>query len=242
MKTRKSRLGKRSPRFLYELERRLRAEYGSPRHHNPDDPLDDLIFVVLSRMTQEVKYLRTYRALKQRMPTWGEVRDAPLPDVEDVIHDAGLARTKSRQIRAILKEIETREGRLDLTRLSRLPDSEVESYLTTLPGVSRKTARCVMLYALDRPTCPVDAHVWRISQRLGLAAPGSWTESRTAALEESIPVGIRASLHVTLISHGRAICRARQPLCNVCPVQDFCPRIGLKQGSERNASVSRSKA
>lgn len=173
-------------------------------------------------MTQEIKYRRTYYELRQRMPTWGEVREAPLCALEDVIRDAGLAHTKARQIRAILDEVLSREGHLDLARLRGLPDLEVESYLTSLPGVSHKTARCVMLYTLGRDTCPVDAHVWRISQRLGLSVQGTWTERRSLALEATIPKGIRGSLHVTLVSHGRATCRARTPLCTVCNIRSLC--------------------
>jgi endonuclease III len=224
MKTRKSiQVKPDSPRRLRQIERRLRAAHGQPRHHNPSDPLEDLIFVLLSRMTQEVKYLRTYQALRREMPTWGAVRDAPADALEDVLQDAGLAPTKSRHIQAILKEIEAREGALDLSRLHGLPDEDVEAYLATLPGVARKTARCVMLYALGRETCPVDAHVWRVMKRLGVAPDRPWSEAAALRLEESIPREIRSSLHVTLVSHGRKICRARSPRCQECVLRDLCP-------------------
>lgn len=224
MKTRKS-AGVKPTRAqrLNEIERRLRQTYGQPRHYNPTDPLDDLIFLVLSRMTQEVKYLRTYEALRQRMPTWGLVRDAAGSELEDVIRDAGLAATKSRQIQAILKEIEAREGVLDLSRLRALPDDEVEAYLTSLPGVACKTARCVMLYALGRKTCPVDTHVWRVMQRLGMAPDQPWSERDARRLEQAIPINLRSSLHVTLVEHGRAVCRARRPLCGECVLATLCP-------------------
>lgn len=231
MKTRKRKAGKWSPRKFVVLEKRLRSEYGSPRHHNPEGALDDLVFVVLSRMTQEVKYLRTYRALKERLPDWGQVRDADTVTLEEVIHDAGLAPTKSRQIKALLEEIDAREGSLDLYRLHSLSDEQAEAYLASLPGVSRKTARCVMLYALGRNVCPVDAHVWRVSQRLGLAPAGAWTEVRASALELLIPEPLRASLHVTLISHGRAVCRARRPRCELCPIRSLCQRVGVAAAS-----------
>lgn len=179
------------------VEARLHRAYGRPTHHNPIDPLDDLIFLVLSRMTQEVKYLRAYDQLRDAMPSWSLVRDADTEMLEDLLHDAGLARTKSHQIQAILREIEEREGRLDLRHLRHLPDDEAEAYLTSLPGVARKTARCVMLYALGRDTCPVDAHVWRVMGRLGLAPQTAWSERASRDLEERIPREIRGSLHVT---------------------------------------------
>jgi len=185
--------------------------------------LDNLVFLILSRMTQEVKYLRTYQALREALPDWGLVMDAPAEQLEDVLQYAGLAATKSRHIQAILKEIEAREGALDLSRLRMLSDDEVEEYLCSLPGVSRKTARCVMLYALGRDTCPVDTHVWRVMQRLGVAPDKPWNEGDGQRLEELIPTGLRASLHVTLVAHGRSICRARRPLCDECVLMRLCP-------------------
>jgi len=226
MKTRKSsRVKPDARRRLAEIERRLRSAYGHPCHHNPSDPLDDLIFLVLSRMTQEVKYLRTYEALREALPSWGAVLDAPSHDLEGLLQDAGLATTKSRQIQAILTEIEAREGALDLSHLRGLTDDEVEAYLTSLPGVARKTARCVMLYALDRNTCPVDTHVWRIMRRLGFALDAPWSERNAGRLEEMIPESLRPSLHVTLVAHGRAICRARRPLCGDCVLAALCPSV-----------------
>lgn len=224
MKTRKSRLVNFAAlQQLGEIERRLRAAYGQPRHHNPSDPLDDLIFVVLSRMTQETKYLRTYWKLRRQMPSWGAVMDVPADDLVEVIQDAGLAPTKSRHIQAILREVQRREGTLDLRRLRELPDEEVESYLTSLPGVARKTARCVMLYTLGRDVCPVDTHVWRIMRRLGIVVNRPWSEGNAQQLESALPRQLRASLHVTLIAHGRATCRSRRPRCPECTLMALCP-------------------
>ena len=209
--------------ILREVERRLRREHGQPRHHNPRDPLDDLVFVALSRMTQEVKYLRTYHALRQKLSTWEEVRDAPRGQLVYLLQDAGLAQTKAQHLQDLLREVQRREGKLNLDRLKGLEDAEVEAYLITLPGVATKTARCVMLYALGCDTFPVDAHVWRVSQRLCIAQPGAWTDQRGRELESAIPAGIRASLHVTLVSHGRKVCVARSPKCLECVLMDLCP-------------------
>lgn len=174
-------------------------------------------------MTQEVKYLRTYEALRDALPTWEAVVDAPSRCIEDLFRDAGVAPTKTRQIQTILKEVQRREGALDLGRLRGLSDDDVEVYLTSLHGVARKTARCVMLYALDRNTCPVDTHVWRVMRRLGFAPDRPWSEGGAVKLEETIPRRLRASLHVTLISHGRAICRSRRPRCSQCVLAPRCP-------------------
>lgn len=223
MKTRKRKMVKGSERLLREIESRLRNRYGAPRHFNPIDPLDDLIFLVLSRMTQELKYRRTYEALRIAMPTWEMVRDAPSSEIEELIHDAGLAKTKTSQIQEILREVSRREMRLDLAHLKKWSDDEIEEYLTSLPGVGRKIARCVMLYALDRNTCPVDTHVLRVMTRLGFSEGCSWTERRARDIEAQIPQDIRASFHVTLLSLGREVCRAKLTLCGECPIGPLCP-------------------
>ena len=109
----------------------------------------------------------------------------------------------------------------------------VEQYLTSLPGVARKTALCVMLYALDRDVLPVDTHVWRVAQRLGIAPAGGWSEGRGRALEAAIPRELRGSLHVTMIAHGRRVCRARAPICESCTLADLCPTAGPNQRGAR---------
>ena len=210
-------------RRIREIERRLKNAYGRPRHFNPADPLDDLIFLVLSRMTQEIKYVRTYSRLRSSLSTWNEVRDAPPDELEELIHEAGLASTKAAQIQALLAEIEAREGALGLHRLRSMADDEVEQYLTSLPGVARKTALCVMLYTLGREVLPVDTHVWRVAHRLGLAPAGGWSEGRGRALEATVPRELRGSLHVTMVAHGREVCRARAPGCGSCTLADLCP-------------------
>ena len=215
--------GPGSDHWIQEIERRLRKAYGQPRHFNPADPIDDLIFLVLSRMTQEIKYVRTYTRLRDTLSTWHAVRDAPPDELEALIHEAGLAPTKSAQIQAILAEIEAREGRLSLHRLRAMADDEVERYLTSLPGVARKTALCVMLYTLERAVLPVDTHVWRVAQRLDLAPAGGWSEGRGRALEAAVPTALRGSLHMTMIAHGRQVCRARRPSCEICVLADLCP-------------------
>ena len=211
---------------IEEIERRLRTAYAQPRHFNPKDPLDDLIFLVLSRMTQETKYLRTYRCLRSSLSTWHAVRDASPNELEALIREAGLARTKATQIQAILREIETREAALSLDRLRDMESGEIEAYLTSLPGVARKTALCVMLYTLGRDVLPVDTHVWRVAQRLGLAPSGEWSEGRGRALEATVPRELRGSLHVTMVAHGRCVCRATVPVCKSCMLADLCPTAG----------------
>ncbi len=215
---------------IEEIERRLRHEYGQPRHHNPHDPLEDLIFILLSRMTQEVKYVRTYEALRATYASWDLVRDAPRNELVMLLRDSGLAETKARHIRGILKELGCREGALTLNRLKNLDDEQVLLYLTSLPGVGIKTAKCVMLYAFERDVLPVDAHVWRIARRLGIATGETPTGRAVSELENRVPSGFRGSLHVTMVAHGRMVCTAQRPRCSQCVLSDLCPSRRADEG------------
>ena len=235
-------------RRLREIEARLRREYGQPRHFNPADPLDDLIFLVLSRMTQEIKYIRTYSRLRDSLSTWHAVRDAPPDELETLIHEAGLAPTKAAQIQAILGEIEAREGRLSLHRLRGMETDEVEQYLTSLPGVARKTALCVMLYTLGRDVLPVDTHVWRVAQRLGLAPAGQWSEARGACSRGRDP-GRAARITSRDNDRARPACvpRTRADLrelhaCGALSDGRCQPAIGSTSSSCTALMISRSSA
>jgi len=103
--------------------------------------------------------------------------------------------------------------------------------LLSLPGVGRKTARCILMYSLGREVFPVDTHCWRVAIRLGWIAPscsnGRCYPKDMDALQEKIPPELRYTLHVNMVSLGREICTMRQPKCPDCPLTHLCPKIGV---------------
>jgi endonuclease-3 len=103
-----------------------------------------------------------------------------------------------------------------------MPLPEVLSYLMSIDGVGPKTAACVALFALRLPAFPVDTHVRRVAGRLGLVDGRISAERAHLELTGSVPPARRYSFHVNLVRHGRAICRARRPQCERCPVSDLC--------------------
>ena len=107
-------------------------------------------------------------------PDWEEVAEAPTAAVADAIRSGGLADTKAPRIQAVLEEVRLREGRFDLSRLRTMPDDEVRSYLTSLPGIGPKTAAVVLSFALGRDAIPVDTHVHRV------ATGSAWCRRRSA--------------------------------------------------------------
>lgn len=195
--------------------------YGLPRFGNPADPLDDLIYIILSNKTSGAMSASIYHQLKAKAPTWEHVVAHGPRWLERVIRQGGLSHVKSRQIIGALRRIRSEFGRCDLRPLRGQPPDSIEAFLTALPGVSEKVAKCVMLYALDCEVLPVDTHVYRITSRLG------WTSRRRAdqthgELETLVPPKLRHAFHVGSVAHGRGICRATAPLCDECCIRKYC--------------------
>jgi endonuclease-3 len=199
----------------------LTETYGSPRFGNPSNPLDDLIYIVLSNKTSPGSARSTYQRLRQRFRTWNEVLSAPIAALRAVLRPAGLSAVKSRQIRAALRSIKKQFGACDLRRLKELSATDAERYLVALPGVSEKVAKCVMIYALNLPVLPVDVHVHRIAGRLGWTT-GKRADQCHAELEALVAPPLRHNFHVACIAHGRKICRPRNPLCHSCCIRRYC--------------------
>lgn len=206
----------------YLVSARLSSQYGDPRHYNKSDPLDELIFIILSAKTAEASYLRTYDALKNAFDDWFHILDTPRGSVAHIISSGGLSDKKEAQIRALLDDIKERTGAEGLNLLSKMSTNEAEEFLTSLPGVGLKTARCVLMYSLDRDVFPVDTHVRRVLSRLGIIRFERLSDKVQNSIQERVPSEIRHKLHVNLVAHGRAICRAHNPLCNSCVLSDIC--------------------
>ncbi len=224
------------PPAVRNVERRLRRLYGQPRHHNKRDPLSELVFILLSTQTREAEYRRTFSALWTAYRSWNRVRQAEPETLIRLIRFGGFARRKVSLLLQLLERVHRDHGTTSLRSLRTASTTEALAYLTSLPGVGPKTARCVAMYALKRPVLAVDTHVWRVAKRLGWIAGGKHPDTRRSAeLEASIPPGLRYSLHVTLVAHGRRVCRARAA-CNACPLRDICPRIGVNAEPELRAS------
>lgn len=199
----------------------LEQIYGTPRHGNKEDPLDELVYIKLSQQTNGPKFCSMYESLQNRYPGWFGLEQAPLEELEAILHPGGLYRQRARNLKAMATQIAEDSGRLDLSWLRNRPAAEAIIYLSSLPGVGIKTAYCVAMYSLGHDVLPVDVHVQRISERLGLLPPFLSDEKKHQILNELIPSGKRYSYHVNCISHGRMVCR-KMPKCTACSLQDFC--------------------
>ena len=210
-------------RRLRAMSKRLERAFGPLEPPRVTDPLDELIWTVLSQHTSDLNAERAFRALRDAYPDWDAVVAAEPAALAAVIRSGGLANTKAPRIQAILREILEREGRFDLSVLHELDDGAARAYLISLPGVGPKTAAVVMAFALERDAIPVDTHVHRVSRRLGLIPPKASAERAHDLLHDLVPDELKTPLHVGLIRLGREVCKAQQPRCDECPLADLCP-------------------
>jgi endonuclease-3 len=107
-----------------------------------------------------------------------------------------------------------------------LPFEDARKALMQFPGVGPKTADVVLLFSAKQPTIPVDTHVNRVAKRLGFAPMNGDYEAVRDSLQQLYDSSDYLAVHLLLIAHGRKTCRARHPLCDVCPVNAYCPTRG----------------
>ena len=206
----------------------LAATYGRPRFGNPRKPLDDLIYIVMSNKTTPEMARQVYARIRQRFPDWHDVLTARPRVLRSILRPAGLATVKSSQIRAALRRIRCDFGKCDLAGLRSRPEQEIHNYLMSLPGVSDKVAKCVMMYTMGLDVLPVDSHVHRIAKRLG------WTARRRLdqcqdELAVLVPPKRRYAFHVDCIAHGREVCRPTAPACQACCIRRHCDYYRQRQ-------------
>lgn len=213
---------------------RLRKVYGVPLANPHGRPIAELILTVLSQSTNDRNRDVAYLALRERFPSWTSVRDAPVDEIEEAIRPGGISRVKSARIKSILRAISDTAPAygadpgepLCLDWLAAQPVAEARRYLCSLPGVGRKTAACVLLFALGMREVPVDTHVSRVGTRLGWFRPGAPFDELHDAMLALTPAGAELELHLNLLRHGRRTCLARRPACGDCVLAELCPSAG----------------
>lgn len=208
-----------------------------PRMAPHGHPLAELVLTVLSQSTNDRNRDVAYLRLRERLPTWEQARDAPVEVVEEAIRPGGISKIKSARIQAILRAIsdDPRDPphELSLDWLERAPVQQSRDYLTSLPGVGRKTAACVLLFSYGLRDVPVDTHVSRVGTRLELLEPGAQFEQLHDQMLAVTPPGQELELHVNLLRHGRRTCRARAPACGECALARMCPSRALFSENKR---------
>lgn len=188
-----------------------------------EDVVGALVATILSQNTSDINSGRAFQSLKKAFPDgWDSVRLASVSAVADAIRAGGLADMKAPRIQHILHEVFERNGRTDLDHIAAWADGEIDDYLRSFPGVGPKTAACVLMFHLGRAVLPVDTHVHRVSQRLGLIGPKATPDQAHVLLPCLLKPAQVYSFHVHLIEHGRRVCHSRRPACEHCAVRPEC--------------------
>jgi len=200
----------------------LEEEYGHAAPRQRLRPLDELVLTVLSQHTSDANSDRAFESLKQRFDSWEAVRDADPGEIASAIRSGGLARIKAGRIKELLQRITEERGTLDLDDVCGMPLAEGREFLLSLTGVGPKTAACVLLFSCGLPAFPVDTHVHRVARRLGIIPPSASAEEAHGILENLVPPEEVYNFHIHLITHGRRVCKAQRPRCDVCVLAPVC--------------------
>lgn len=218
---------------LSRIDELLEVTYRSADLGNFEDPLEEVVYILLSKQTREAVYKSLYAALRTRYPTWTAMSRAQQPTLARLLRPGGFQEQRATQLlqilRAIRKDNKTRRvgpfgdppGDLTLAYLATMTDEDAERYLRSLPAIGPKSARCVLAYSLGRASFAVDTHVHRIFARLGLVRSKNRKLDHDP-FQEAVPEKIRKRFHINLVHHGRKVCRNRRPRCAKCVLVSFC--------------------
>ena len=200
----------------------LVKKYGIPPRSNvPPDAVDLLIATILSQNTNDKNSYRAFQNLKAKFGNWDLVERLPRQKIENLIKTAGLGKQKSQAIKQFLTLLKKEKGEISLDYIKNMKDEDVISELTKYNGIGTKTASCVLLFSLRRNICPVDTHVHRTVNRIGIS--DTHTPDKTfALLNRDMPGEIAHSFHTNLIRLGREICKPAKPNCSLCPLLKIC--------------------
>ncbi|MCS7099034.1 MAG: hypothetical protein RMH84_02160 [Sulfolobales archaeon] len=188
-----------------------------------EDPLSVLVAIVLSQNTNDVNSTRAYRSLAQRVgcPMKPEsILEMSVEELAEVIRVSGMHHIKARTIVNLVKSVSVEE-------LVKLDPLELRSRLLAIRGIGYKTADVFLLMYRKFPVFPIDTHIRRVLTRYGVVRRGDSYEAIRRTVENYLPEDpdYLTRAHLSLIKHGRAVCRARKPLCEMCPVSSWCAKI-----------------
>ena len=201
---------------IREIFKRLNEVY-TVRTFLDQDPYKVLVRTILSQRTRDENTDQATDALFEVYPDIYAVADAPVEEVQKLIKPAGFYRVKAGRIQEVSRILIDQYG-------GEVPDEMDE--LLKLPGVGRKTANCVFVFAFRQAAIPVDTHVHRISNRWGIADTKK-PEETELVLMEKVPKDHCVDLNDLMVQFGQTICRPIGPQCEICPLTDLCQYDGM---------------
>ena len=207
--------------FILKVNEILLKKFGKPKRNFKSDPLDILIATILSQNTNDINSHQAFLSLKKNFPDYEKILSANVKSIEKVIRIAGLGNQKAKAIKNFLKKLKADKNKLDLNFLKNYHIEKSLEFLTSFDGVGLKTASCVLLFGLHKNVCPVDTHVHRILNRLGIVKTNN-RDKTFFELHKNLPDDIAHEFHTNLIKLGRTICLSQNPKCFDCPLNKIC--------------------
>jgi endonuclease-3 len=219
---------------IKEINRVLIDYFGIPhRQKKLPNPIDILIGTILSQNTNDKNSYAAFLNLKNHISSWEDILKMKQSQLEDLIRVAGLGKQKSKTIISLLKNLKKDFGKISLSHLRKISNEQILSELTSHKGIGVKTASCVLLFSLNKNVCPVDTHVHRILNRIGLVNTSSPDKTFTL-INGNIPEKAAHSFHTNLLRLGREYCLPSNPRCAVCPVEHLCNYCDKKFDSNKS--------
>ncbi len=203
---------------------RLNDHYGIQEIYGRADPMHELITTILSHRTTHANEVVAYRTMQQRFPTWEDVRDAPLADLIAAIRTATYPEVKAPYIQQVLALLFEERGEANIDFLHDLSAETALRWLTALPGVGPKTATLLLLFNFKKPLLPIDTHVHRVTQRVGLIGPKVSANKAHDLLLSYLPQNamVLFNFHKHFYWHGQRVCTWYDPKCRDCVLQAMC--------------------
>ncbi len=206
----------------------LRENYPTNNHYNKTHIFKEILFIFFSWRTPIIKAEEVYQLLRSKYRDWNTLFDLEEDDWFSIFKASGKAKDKSRAIVKLLQKLKNDFGSIDkIEKLSKKPGSEVFEYLISLPGIKEKSAYCIMLYSMEKPVFPADAHCLRICQRLGIIKGTNERKQDRIQGQKELNELLKGDyelcydLHTSMIQHGKSICKPN-PICEKCIISKFC--------------------
>jgi endonuclease-3 len=208
---------------VMRLSHILKQEYGEISWYPRRDPINELVYTILSQHTSDINSERAFDQLITHFITIEAISNADVLEIEECIKTAGLHKIKAVRIKEVLNIINNMTGGFDLSFLAEMPLQTAKNWLKSLPGIGPKTAAIVLCFSFGMPAMPVDTHIYRVSRRLGLIDLKTSVDKAHDLMEKIVAPDEIFPFHMYLIKHGRKICKALKPRCNDCIVASKCP-------------------
>ncbi|RRB07895.1 endonuclease III domain-containing protein [Larkinella rosea] len=202
----------------------LNQHYGVQAIYGRMDPMHELIATVLSHRTTHANEMTAYRTMMERFGSWEAIRDAPVAELTEAIQTSNYPEVKAPWIKQILARIIAERGEANVDFLREMTTEEAMAWLTSLPGVGLKTATLLLLFNFQKPVLPVDTHVHRVTQRLGIIGPKVSAEKAHGILLAYLPqdATVLFNFHKHFYWHGQRVCFWSFPACGQCVLRLQC--------------------